>query len=66
MLPGGRDIRGKTILFLINSPPDSPWGPSLNAVKAVEAITGVKVQVVYGSNDSQIVAEIQTGAGPLE
>jgi simple sugar transport system substrate-binding protein len=60
-LSGGRDISGKTILFLIDTPSSSGWAPSLNAVKAVEAITGVKVQVVYGSNDSQIVAEIRTG-----
>jgi simple sugar transport system substrate-binding protein len=33
----------------------------MSAVKAVEAITGVHVQVVYGSTDGQIIAEIQTG-----
>jgi simple sugar transport system substrate-binding protein len=63
MLPGGRPIGGKTILFLIDSPPSSAWGQSLSAVKAVEAITGLKVHVVYASNNSQMVAEIQTGIG---
>jgi simple sugar transport system substrate-binding protein len=60
-LPGGRAITGKTILFVIGSPPSSSWGQSLSAVKAVKAITGVRVQVVYASTDSQLVAEIQAG-----
>jgi simple sugar transport system substrate-binding protein len=61
MLPGGRAISGKTILFVIYSPPSSPWGPSLNGVKAAAAITGVKVKVAYAIDDSQLVAEIRSG-----
>jgi hypothetical protein len=49
---------GETVLFLICSPPSSPWGQSLSAVKAVEAITGIKVQVVYANDTSQMAAEI--------
>jgi simple sugar transport system substrate-binding protein len=60
-LPGGRAIKGKRILFVIYSPPSSPWGQTLSAVKAVETITGIKVQVVYANSDSQLVAVIQTG-----
>lgn len=60
-LLGGRSIRGKTILFAIYSPPSSPWGQALSAVKAVEAITGVRVRVVYADSDTQLAAQIQSG-----
>jgi simple sugar transport system substrate-binding protein len=46
---------------VVYSPPSSPWGPSLNAVKAVETMTGVRARVVYATSDSQLIAEIRTG-----
>ena len=60
-LPGGRTVAGKTILFVIYSPPSSPWGQSLSAVKAVKAITGIGVHVAYANTDSQLVAQIRAG-----
>jgi simple sugar transport system substrate-binding protein len=61
MLPGGRDITGMPILFLVNSPSPSGWAPSLNAVKEVATITGLRVRVVYANDPDQVAAEIQTG-----
>jgi ABC-type sugar transport system substrate-binding protein len=60
-LQGGRPIAGDTILFVIYSPPSSPWGQTLNAIKAAKAITGVRVRVTYASTDRQLVAVIQAG-----
>jgi simple sugar transport system substrate-binding protein len=61
MLPGGHGIRGKTILFVIYSPPSSPWDQSRNAVKAVERITGLEVRVVYVNDTARMIAQIRSG-----
>ena len=60
-LAGGREINGRTILFVIAGPPSSPWGQALNAIKAVEAITGLRVRVTYANTSSQLAAEIESG-----
>ena len=60
-LVGGRTIAGRVILFAIYSPPSSPWGQSLSAIKAVEAISGVRVEVKYATTDAQLVATIRAG-----
>ncbi len=51
-LSGGTDISGKAILFEIQSPPsDSFFVPVVNGAKAAAAITGLKLQIQYASND---------------
>src|SRR6266496_5799356 len=59
---GGNDISGRTILFEIQSPPsDSFFVPVVNGAKAAAAITGLKLQIQYASNDdSTEVNQINT------
>src|SRR5260370_41913970 len=45
VFPGGTSLQGKTLLMIIYTPPLAAWNPPLNAGKAVEASTGVKVNV---------------------
>ena len=61
-LSGGTDITGHTILFEIQSPPsDSFFVPVVNGAKAAAAITGLKLQIQYASNDdSTEVNQIST------
>lgn len=60
--PGGTSLQGKTILMIIYTAPLAAWNPALNAVKAVEASTGVKVNVEYANNNNQTeISEIQSG-----
>jgi simple sugar transport system substrate-binding protein len=54
-LPGGRSIAGKKILFVIYPTPLPAFTPFLNAVKAVEAMTGVDVQIAYANNDDHLM-----------
>jgi ABC-type sugar transport system substrate-binding protein len=55
--PGGTSLKGKTVLMVIYTNPLSAWQPALNAVKAVEAATGLNVDIQYANNNNQ--AEIQ-------
>src|SRR6266516_6265449 len=51
-LSGGTDITGHTILFEIQSPPsDSFFVPVVNGANAAAALTGLKLQIQYASND---------------
>jgi simple sugar transport system substrate-binding protein len=60
--PGGTSLKGKTALMVIYTAPLSAWNPSLNAVKAVEAATGLKIDVQYANNNPQTeIQQIQTG-----
>jgi simple sugar transport system substrate-binding protein len=67
LLPGGKDISHDTILFNIYTDPANMfWVPTLNGVKAAEAMTGIKVQIVYSNQDdatqvNQIQAAIAKG-----
>ncbi len=60
--PGGTSLQGKTILMIIYTAPLAAWNPALNAVKAVEASTGLKVNVQYANNNNQTeISEIESG-----
>jgi simple sugar transport system substrate-binding protein len=60
--PGGIPLSGKTILMVIYTAPLAAWNPALNAVKSVEAATGVKVDIEYANNSNQTeISEIQSG-----
>jgi simple sugar transport system substrate-binding protein len=60
--PGGTPLSGKTILMVIYTAPLAAWTPALNAVKSVEAATGLKVQIEYANNSNQTeISEIQAG-----
>ena len=51
-LSGGSNVNGRTILFEIQSTPsDSFFVPVVNGAKAAAAITGLKLQIQYASND---------------
>ncbi|WP_223258277.1 substrate-binding domain-containing protein [Thermogemmatispora tikiterensis] len=51
-LSGGKAISGKTILFEIQSTPsDSFFVPVVNGARAAAAITGLKLEIEYASND---------------
>jgi len=60
--PGGTSLQGKTILMVIYTAPLAAWVPVLNAVKSVEASTGLKVNVEYANNDNETeISEIEAG-----
>lgn len=60
--PGGTSLQGKTILMVIFTAPLAAWNPALNAVKAVEASTGMKVNVEYANGNNQTeISEIESG-----
>jgi simple sugar transport system substrate-binding protein len=61
-LTGGRDIAGKTILWDWQSEPSNTFGvPLLNGAKAAAALTGLKLDVEYGSNsDTTQANQIRT------
>jgi simple sugar transport system substrate-binding protein len=60
--PGGTALSGKTILMVIYTAPLAAWNPALNAVKSVEAATGLKVDIQYANNSNQTeISEIQSG-----
>jgi simple sugar transport system substrate-binding protein len=60
--PGGTSLQGKTILMVIYTAPIAAWTPSLNAVKSVEASTGLKVNVEYANNNNETeISEIESG-----
>src|SRR5580704_7410412 len=60
--PGGTSLQGKTILMVIYTAPLAAWNPALNAVKAVEASTGLKVNVEYANGNNQTeISEIESG-----
>jgi simple sugar transport system substrate-binding protein len=60
--PGGTSLQGKTILMVIYTAPLAAWNPALNAVKAVEASTGMKVNVEYANGNNQTeISEIESG-----
>jgi simple sugar transport system substrate-binding protein len=48
--------------MVIFTAPLAAWNPALNAVKAVEAATGLKVDIQYANNNDQTeISEIQAG-----
>ena len=60
--PGGTSLQGKTVLMVIYSQPLAAWTPALNGAKAVEASTGLKVDVEYANNNDQTeISEIEAG-----
>lgn len=60
--PGGTSLQGKTILMVIYTAPLAAWNPALNAVKAVAASTGMKVNVEYANGNNQTeISEIESG-----
>ncbi len=61
-LSSGTDISGRTILFEIKSTPsNSFFVPVVNGAKAAAAITGVNLQIQYGSDDdTTIVNQMNT------
>jgi ABC-type sugar transport system substrate-binding protein len=60
--PGGTSLQGKTILMVIFTAPLAAWNPALNAVKSVEASTGLKVNVEYANGNNQTeISEIESG-----
>jgi simple sugar transport system substrate-binding protein len=62
VFPGGTSLQGKTILMVIYTQPLAAWTPAVNGAKAVEASTGVKVDVEYANNNDQTeISEIEAG-----
>jgi simple sugar transport system substrate-binding protein len=62
VFPGGTSLQGKTILMVIYTQPLAAWTPAVNGAKAVEASTGLKVDVEYANNNDQTeISEIEAG-----